>query len=133
MITGGCLCGGVRYAIHAAVDEIQLCHCRSCRKAQGGPLASNVPVATRDFELIDGAERLRDYESSPGKHRLFCSGCGSPIISRRDDRPEAVRVRAGTLDGDPGARPVSQAYVGEAAPWWTVDEDLPCHVGPRPA
>ena len=85
MITGGCLCGGVRYAIHGAVDEIQLCHCRSCRKAQGGPLASNVPVATRDFELIDGAERLRDYESSPGKHRLFCSVCGSPIISRHDE------------------------------------------------
>ena len=132
MITGGCLCGGVRYAIRGPVDEIQLCHCRSCRKAQGGPLASNLPVATRDFELHDEAGLLRDYESSPGKHRLFCSGCGSPIISRHDDRPEAVRVRAGTLDQDPGVRPTQQAYVADAAPWWPVDPELPAHAGPRP-
>jgi hypothetical protein len=132
MITGGCLCAGVRYAIHAAPSELQICHCRSCRKAQGGPLAANMPVAAADFELRSGADLLRDYESSPGKHRLFCRVCGSPIISRRDDAPEAVRVRAGTLDGDPGARPASQAFVADAAPWWPVDTGLPAYAGARP-
>lgn len=133
MITGGCLCRGVRYAIHRAPDEIQVCHCQSCRKAQGGPLAANLPVATADFELLGGADLLRDYESAPGKHRLFCGVCGSPIISRRDDKPDAVRVRAGTLDDDPGVRPASQAFVADAAPWWPVDPDLPACDGPRPA
>ena len=132
MITGGCLCGGVRYAIHRAADDIQICHCQRCRKAQGGPLAANLPVAAADFELLDGAELLRDYESTPGKHRLFCRVCGSPIISRRDASPDAVRVRAGTLDDDPGVRPASQAFVSEAAPWWPIASDLPAYAGRRP-
>lgn len=133
MISGGCLCGLVRYAIRARVEQVQLCHCRACQKAQGAPFASNVPVAAADFTFVSGADRLQDYESSPGKHRLFCGRCGSPVISRRDDKPDAVRVRAGTLDDAPGLRVVSHAHVADKASWWSIDDDLPAFDGPRPA
>lgn len=132
MITGGCLCGGVRYAIAQARASIQLCHCESCRRAQGTAFAANLPVAASDFQWRAGESLLRDYESSPGKHRLFCGRCGSPLISRRDDTPNAVRVRAGTLDADPLLRPASHAFVAQAAPWLAAGPDLPVYPGARP-
>jgi hypothetical protein len=37
--TGGCLCGGVRYTyageLGGTAGAVTVCHCASCRKAQG--------------------------------------------------------------------------------------------------
>ena len=75
MHTGGCLCGGVRFALEGELQPIQLCYCAECRKAQGGPVASNIPVDAGAFKLLSGADLLREFESSPGKQRVFCSRC----------------------------------------------------------
>ena len=39
MMTGGCQCGAVRYALFDA-PESTVCHCRMCQKAVGGPFAA---------------------------------------------------------------------------------------------
>ena len=75
-----------------------------CRKAQGCAFATNADVARKDFQLLQGAELITEYESSEGKLRCFCRVCGSPIYSHRVADPASVRVRFGTLDGDPGVR-----------------------------
>jgi hypothetical protein len=49
MHTGGCLCGGIRFRVQGNLAPIELCHCSQCRKAQGGPFASNIPVAAAAF------------------------------------------------------------------------------------
>jgi hypothetical protein len=36
-----------------------------------------------------------------------------------------VIVTAGTLDDDPGARPVQNIFWGSRAPWYLVPADLP--------
>ncbi|MES1950758.1 glutathione-dependent formaldehyde-activating protein [Salinisphaera sp. S4-8] len=131
MIEGGCLCGAVRYAIAGALADIQVCHCRSCQKAQGTAFATNIPVARDCFEWRRGQAEICDYESSPGKHRLFCGRCGSPLISRRDDAPDAARVRAGTLDAPVHARIASQAFVAETPCWWPPAADVVCFDGAR--
>src|SRR5450631_3953313 len=98
MYTGSCLCGRVQFRIEGELEQIQLCHCRQCRKAQGTPFATNAPVPSRAFHLLSGTEVLTEFESSPGKFRVFCSRCGSPIFSKRLTSPEVVRVRVGTLN-----------------------------------
>lgn len=35
MIIGGCLCNGIRYEYDGGIEEVSLCHCCMCRKAQG--------------------------------------------------------------------------------------------------
>lgn len=128
MFTGGCLCGAVRYRIHAQLPPIQVCYCGMCRKAQGTPFATNVPVPAAAFELVSGAAALREYESSPGKQRVFCGTCGSPIFSRRAGL-DVLRVRAGLIE---------QALVEQTMPaelihchldgkcsWWTIREPGP--------
>lgn len=133
MHTGSCLCGAVRFEISGPLAPIQLCHCDACRKAQGSAFGANIPVAAEDFRLLAGQDAMRAYESSPGKERVFCGTCGSPIISRLTAAPQVVRLRAGTLDAPVGAPLASHAYVASKADWWPIEDDLPQYPGPRPS
>lgn len=127
MLEGGCLCGGVRFAIDGRLGPAAFCHCSQCRRASGSAFAANAAVRTRYFALRSGAELVREYESSPGKHRAFCTRCGSPLYSRRDDDPEMRRIRLGTLDGDPERRPFAHFWVSAKAPWFEITDSLPQH------
>ena len=125
MYQGGCLCGAVRYRIEGELAPIQICHCSQCRKAQGTPFVTNIPVPEARFSLLSGAEQLKAFESSPGKQRVFCGNCGSPVYSRTDKLPGVLRIRAGLLEGELATRPANHAYVASKANWWDIDDALP--------
>ncbi len=125
MLEGGCLCGGVRFRIDGKLGPAGFCHCKQCQRASGTAFAANAPARTRYFELLSGSELVTEYESSPGKFRAFCRRCGSPLYSRRDSEPELRRIRLGTLDGDPGRRPLAHVFVGSKASWFTIHDALP--------
>jgi hypothetical protein len=129
MLEGGCLCGGVRFAIDGKLGPVAHCHCSMCRRASGAAFATNAPVRTRYLTLRSGAELVREFESSPGKYRAFCSRCGSPLYSRLDAEPEVRRIRLGTLDGDPERRPFGHFWVSSKAPWHEITDSLPQHAG----
>lgn len=129
---GSCLCGGIQYEIAAELAPIQICHCTQCQKAQGAPFASNTPVAARAFTLVSGQTLLREYESAPGKFRVFCSHCGSPIYSRRADRPDTLRIRAGTIDDAPDVGVAFHAFTASQAAWWPPAPDCPRLEDPVP-
>lgn len=121
--TGSCLCAGVRFRIEGDLAPIQLCYCQQCRKAQGGAFAAVIPVSTSAFRLIDGEALLQGYESSPGKERVFCRRCGSPVFSRRTSVPEVLRVRAGLIDEPLDVGIAWHAYTGSKCRWWEIDDD----------
>lgn len=123
--TGSCLCGGVQFRIEGGLAPIEICHCGQCRKAQGTPFATNIPLRRTALEIVAGADLLTEYESSPGKKRVFCRRCGSPLFSRRDALPEMIRLRAGCLNEPLAVRPVAHAHVASKCNWWTVDDELP--------
>ncbi len=124
-LTGSCLCGAVRFAIHGKLGPAANCHCGTCRKAQGGAFVSNAPVRRKYFELRAGGDAVTEYQSSPGKWRGFCRTCGSPVWSRRESDPDILRLRLGTIDGDPGRPPLAHIWVSEKAPWFEITDDLP--------
>lgn len=132
MHTGSCACGGVRYEIDGDLAPIQFCHCSVCRKSNGAPFASNIPVEAANFRLLSGRALLREFESSPGKTRTFCGTCGGPLHSRTVALPGVFRVRAGTLDGPVDARPGCHIYADSRADWWEIADDLPRHPGRKP-
>jgi hypothetical protein len=127
MHAGSCLCGAVRYEVEGNLGAIVFCHCSQCRKAQGGAFAANAPVETDRFRFVQGESLLTSYESSPGKIRAFCSRCGSPVLSRRTDRPGVVRLRLGLLDTPLEQRPTGHIYASSKAPWFDIHDDLPQH------
>ena len=124
-ITGSCLCGAVRYAITGRIGPVVYCHCSQCRKANGTAFAANANVRQTDIAFLAGRDRISEYESSPGKHRAFCARCGAPIYSRTAADPEHLRVRLGTLDEDPGRRPLAHCWVSSKAPWFDISDGLP--------
>jgi len=133
MHTGSCLCGAVRYEVSGELAAIQLCHCSMCRRASGTAFASNMPVRAADFRIVAGEASLKSYESRPGKQRLFCAECGSPIISRSAGDPGMVRIRAGALDEPVDARLAFHFHVASKASWMPITDDLPQHPGKRPS
>jgi hypothetical protein len=123
--TGSCLCGGVTFSVTAGLEPIQVCHCLQCRKAQGGPFVAVIPVATETFHLLGGEHLLKVYTASPGKERVFCSHCGSPIYSRRQSLPGVLRVRAGLFNEPLPVAPAWHAYTGSKCNWWPIQDGLP--------
>jgi len=122
MITGGCQCGKVRFEYSGAIDQIAMCHCTQCRKAQGGAFGTNCPV---DASLLSfsGEENLVEYESSPGKLRVFCGTCGSPMYSKRDSLPNIKRLRMGTIDNDIQFNGKYHIYADSKANWHEITDD----------
>jgi len=125
-LEGGCLCGGVRYRyigeLGGALGAVTQCHCGQCRKAQGGP-GSVAPVAAAGFTVTQGEALIRAYESSPGKERVSCGVCGSPLYSRRDADPSVLRLRLGSLDDAPPALRIEAHIFTEGAPAWDGPND----------
>ena len=129
--TGSCLCGDVAFRVVGALAPIQVCHCRQCRKAQGSAFAANTPVREEALLFERGRDLIREFESSAGKWRAFCSQCGSPVYSRHVDAPGVFRIRVGLLNEPLDVRPESHAFVASKADWWRIDDHLPRFEGAR--
>jgi hypothetical protein len=122
---GSCLCGSVRYEIAGELGDFGYCHCTSCRKASGSAHAANAPVERASFVLLGGRETLREYESSPGKLRAFCSTCGSPVYAYLTATPDVLRIRLGSLDTPFLKQPKAHTFVSDKAAWEPIEGDLP--------
>lgn len=125
MLTGSCLCGSVRYQVDGEIEEIALCHCQQCRKAQGSAFASNAPIASQRLQFVAGADLLQEYFASALKRRVFCRVCGSPLFSQLLDRPEVLRLRIGTLDTPITCKPQYHIFCESKAEWWDIMDNLP--------
>ena len=130
---GSCLCGGVRFEVAGGIGTLTLCHCSQCRKAQGSAFVAAAPVRSADFRLLSGEELLQAYESSPGKQRVFCRRCGSPVLSRRAADPQWLRIRVGLLDTPVGRRADAHIFYRDRPEWDDRLDELPRHDGNEPS
>lgn len=128
-ISGGCLCGGVRFEIVRAVGPFELCHCSRCRKSSGSAFVAGLGVDTADYRLLQGAELIERYEAPvlegpPAYRTSFCRRCGSPV----PDPPEGAKwfeIPAGTLDENPECVPDRHIFVELKASWFEISDALP--------
>jgi hypothetical protein len=131
-ITGGCLCGGVRYEVTGPFLRSSHCHCSRCRRHSGAAVCTQGRVRREHFRLLRGAELIRNYREPGHASKAFCSVCGSSLFGGTwPDGPE-VSIRLGSLDGDPGIRPQFHTFVDSRAPWDEITDDLPRYPGPWP-
>lgn len=131
VIIGGCLCNGVRYEYDGTISEISMCHCSMCRKAQGSAYVAISPVDTARLTITKGQDLLKEYRAVPGKARVFCSNCGSPIYSARDDLPGVRRLRLGTVETPFACSNSYHIHVASKAAWETIADGLPQHAASR--
>lgn len=124
-LTAGCLCGDIEIAVLGKVGPLVYCHCSRCRKSSGSAFSANVNVRRKYWRFAAGEERLREYESSQGVWRAFCSRCGSPVYSRWKADPDMLRLRLGLVNQDPGRSALAHFWVGSKAPWFEIADSLP--------
>jgi hypothetical protein len=116
MFHAACLCGATRYDWAGPLAEVILCHCSQCRRANGGAFNVAVLAQRADVQFL-ARDRVREFESSPGKHRAFCSGCGAAVYSRRDDMPDVLRLRGGLIDNLSAPPNMVHSHVEDGWDW----------------
>ena len=122
-LTGGCLCGGVRFEVAEAPESAGYCHCTRCQRRTGTAASVQARLAPGSLRIVSGEELVRSYRPSDGFAKEFCSACGSALWSRDPERPDVISVRLGAFDGDPGIRPEYRQFVAYAAPWEPLPDD----------
>lgn len=123
---GSCLCKLIEYEIDQLDSPIQHCSCHTCRKAHAAAFNTAAAVKKQHFRWLKGQELLSSYESSPGKHRYFCSNCGSQLIAERTGNERFV-WRVATLDDTPGISPTFQIWKSHEVSWLEYGSNIPAY------
>ena len=117
------MCGGIRYELTAVPHRAGWCHCTRCRRRTGTPASVSARIVPGSLRIVAGEALLRSWQPGDGWAKVFCSRCGSQMWSQDPRDPEAVSVRMGSFDGDPGVRPSYHHFVNYAAPWAPLPDD----------
>jgi len=124
-ITGGCLCGSVRYTVEGPFDRFHFCYCSRCRKGTGSAHASNIFTTPDRITWLSGEDKTGRFELPDAERffKTFCTICGSPVpgVSKNG---QTLLIPAGSLEQDPGIRPQSGIFWKDRAAWY--DEGLSC-------
>ncbi|HEX8053576.1 MAG TPA: GFA family protein [Thermoleophilaceae bacterium] len=123
-MTGGCLCGGVRFELTEPPTDAGYCHCTRCQRRTGTAASPQARIDARTFRLLQGEELVGGWDPGDGGfEKCFCRSCGAHLFSRSPDGREQMSIRLGAFDGDPGVRPSWRSFVAYAAPWEPIPDD----------
>lgn len=125
-ITGGCLCGQIRYSTSAEPIFSGVCHCTNCQKESG--TAFTVVIAVPSPALsIQGTPKTFTKKGDSGKEVVskFCPNCGSTLLSEPELMAGVSIIRAGTLDDTSTLKPQMEIYCDSAQPWVSLGGGLP--------
>lgn len=108
-LSGGCLCGSVRFTAVAAKPEMDVCHCNMCRRWSGGVLMT---VPCTDVEVADETH-LGVYPSSEWGERVFCRNCGTSLFWRQRSGEGHIAVAFPSLDNPVGLAFAEEIFIDE--------------------
>ena len=129
-LTGGCICGAIRYEIAQPPVDVYACHCTDCQRITSSAFSIGVVVSDDGFRLSGKQGR-----SVPGgvtqagrtKSRWVCPDCGTWLFG--NPRPGThlrgmIRVvRGGTLDDTSWLKPTSHYWTRNKQAWITLPDD----------
>ncbi len=121
-LSGGCLCGAVRYEARPTHREGYYCHCRMCQLAFGNTRAAFINLRKDEVTWTLGTPT--HYASSKLARRGFCGRCGTPL-SFEYLASERMDLSAGSLDDPSAIAPVSHFAVESRIEAWHADDGLP--------
>jgi hypothetical protein len=128
-VTGGCLCGAVRYESKEAPIRGYICHCSMCRKNCGGLFGATVRFPGAAFRLSKGEPK--SFHATKLATRCFCRDCGTPVAFFYAGNPD-VWIYIGSLDfpedwplaADASWGPSEHVYVDEKIAWYEIADGL---------
>ena len=124
-VTGGCLCGNVRYEAEVFLHNGYICHCTICQRSSGQPAEITVLIKAGTLKYLK--EEPKYYVSSADGKRGFCDNCGSRIVwqALKSEDDWLTNLDVGTLDRPAEVRVTRHICADTQLPWYNVCEDLP--------
>jgi len=123
--TGRCLCGSVRVETRGTPDRVLNCHCNSCRKHTGAPMATLAVFRPEQVSFAGGSRKA--FESSEGVFRSFCPECGSPLTWEASLGDEGMiwAVHVSIFDAPESLPPTGHSFYGDRIDWFDAADALP--------
>jgi hypothetical protein len=114
-----CHCGGVEIVATFPSRFCAHCYCWSCRTAHAAGVVTWIGFPREQVRFATGAELLRDYESSRGTHRRFCSVCGTRMTfeSSHGRWAQEVHLPLALFTTPVDRQPDANSFPGERPGW----------------
>lgn len=126
MTNGHCLCGQTGWSSNGSALWSAYCHCESCRRACGAPVAAFIGVSNGHWACVGTP---KTYASSDHATRYFCGNCGSQLGYSSTKYPDEMHfLTASMADPSPFA-PTLHVHYQEHLVWFDVDDNLPRRPG----
>ena len=130
VLTGGCLCGAVRYEAVGEPLYSGFCYCEDCRKASGAGAAPFMGYPKESFRLTGETKPMRKLlRSGRTSVRNFCPTCGSLLFGGEYGVRAQHTIYAGTLDDPSAFHPTHAVMIADRPHWADVLEGLELHEG----
>ncbi|MEJ2178162.1 MAG: adenylate/guanylate cyclase domain-containing protein [Gammaproteobacteria bacterium] len=135
LITGGCLCGEIRYEAEGEELGSAYCHCRMCQRFTGSPATVGTGIRKNLFRITQGKPKI--YVSSKIAERAFCPTCGSSLWMtwpHAESRQDWIFVHTVSLDEPQKFPPNSHTGMESCLPWHDIHDHLPrthCEESPQ--
>ena len=126
-MTGGCLCGAVRFTAAPPNRDVGACHCGMCRKWTAGPFLALECGATVKLE---DATNLGVYRSSDWAERCFCNKCGTALFYRLVGK-DFHAVSAEAFDDRTDFSFTSQIFIDEKPAYYDFANATKAMTGPE--
>jgi hypothetical protein len=127
MVTGGCICGAVRFEVRGPLRDVHLCHCTECRRWAGHTwAATNALFDDVHFTEERGLRWIDSPDSVWDARRGFCVECGSSLFWQVPGS-DRVSIAAGCLDGPTGLETTEQIWVASAGDYYELDGRIASH------
>ncbi len=124
-LSGGCLCGAIRYRIAGAPLFVGQCYCKDCQKATGTGHATVVAVLQDQLDVTGTPAVYASQGGSGGQvRRHFCAVCAGRLYTSADSAGPLRMVQAGSLDDPNAVTPTAAIYVKNALTWDRIDPAL---------
>ncbi len=128
-LSGGCLCGAVRFTAAPEKIEMDVCHCSMCRRWTGGAFMA-VNCGASNTIVLEGKDAIGIYKASDHGERVFCTRCGSSLIWRMADGSHAS-VSAQAFDDPSVFTMTSEIFVDEQPDNYAFANDTRRLTGPE--
>jgi hypothetical protein len=125
VLTGGCLCGALRYAARGEPTYAGYCCCADCRKASGSGFIPFMGFDGANFSVTGATRQFRSPAARGGEAvRNFCPTCGGLVFGGVIGESESHTVYAGSLDDPSAFRPTMAIFNRQRPDWVRLPDGL---------
>jgi hypothetical protein len=125
IITGGCLCGQVRYEARGEPTFAGQCYCADCRKASGSAFVPFMGFAAAAVTFTGQTRTFASRSFRGGEAaRNFCPVCGGLVFGGIVGRDTSHTIYAGSLDDPSRFKPQVAIFARDCPDWATIPAGL---------